>query len=221
MSDDKGFIYKVERFNLLSAKFLAFIVVLVVLGLLALNYLNIFSPSFLSSFPRKEVETTTIKSIGFASEVQGYTLGARGNNHKALIDSLDKLGVWSKKQSASGEKVSNILVLLAVGKADLVDFVDKDGKVLFSYSQLFSNGTIFVKLYIEEAVLQKDTAQEDVGKYLSFIFETLAEDESLSAETASILEEIKNNITLTKNEQLIRTNPSIVPSQTIESNSTQ
>ena len=222
MPDDKGFVYKAERFNLLSGKFLAFVGVFILLVLAALNYLNIFSPSFLNFLPRKAVETSVTKSIGFASEVQGYTLGVKGNDHKALINSLEKLGFWDKKQSAAEEKTSTVLILLVGSRSgDMVDFTDKERGILFSYSKAFSKESVLIKIHLDDETLQKDTASQEVGKYLGFIFETMVVEKSLSAKTVSILEEIQNNIILTKNEQLIRTIPSIVPSKAIESDSTK
>jgi len=221
MSGDKGFIYRAERFNLLSGTFLAFVAIFALLIVIFLNYLNIFSPSFLSFLPRKEVlVSASVHSIGFASEKLGYTIGVKGNDHKALVDTLSRFGLLGKKYSASEQIVTTALVLLAGSRSgDMVDFTDKERGVLFSYSKVFSKESVLIKIYIDDETLQKDTASQEVAKYLGFIFETMLDEKTVLKEKLSMLEEIKNNIVLTKDEQLIRTKPSIIPTTIIASNS--
>jgi hypothetical protein len=222
MSGDKGFVYKVERFNLLSGKLWAFVGTLAILVLIALNYFNIFSPSLLGFLPRKVVQVSVpTNNIGFASEKLGYTIGVRGDDHAVLLDALNRLGFLGKKQSASEQAITTVLVLLANNRSSMVDFTDEKRGVLFSYSKVFSKDSVLIKIYLDDETLQKDTAQEEVGKALGFIFDTMLDGESPSKEKLSILEEIKNNIILTKDEQLIRTKPSITPIKVIENKSTQ
>jgi len=221
MSGDKGFVYKVERFNLLSGTFLTFIAIVAFLSLVALNYLNIFSPSFLSFLPRKEVPVSaSVYGIGFASEKQGYAIGVKGNDHKALVDTLSRFGLLGEKYSESEQIVTTALVLLAGTRSgDMVDFTDKERGILFSYSKAFSKESVLIKIYLDDETLQKDTASQEVAKYLGFIFETMLDEKTVLKEKLSLLEEIKNNIVLTKDEQLIRTKPSIMPTTIIASNS--
>jgi len=221
MSGDKGFVYKVERFNLLSGAFLAFVAIFVLLIIIVLNYLNIFSPSYLSFLPRKIAQVgAPVHGIGFASEKPGYTVGVKENDHKALVDTLDRVGFLGKKHSGSEQIVTTVLVLLAGSRSsDMVDFTDKERGVLFSYSKVFSKESVLIKIYVDDETLQKDTASQEVGKYLGFIFETMLDEKTVLKEKLSMLEEIKNNIVLTKDEQLIRTKPSAIPTTIVASNS--